>query len=286
MKLLLVAVLVATALATDCIPQVCRCKDGAVSVSTKDADGCDTCYCATGASIAATTTASTAAPTTTKASTAAPATTKAATTAAATTKAATTTAVAGSVNLCPAIPALITCNCKADALPYYATNTNGCLYCGCKAIATTTARTTAAAATTARATTAAATTAAPATTKAAATTAAAATTKAATTTAAANCETPTPCYCNPAKAQLVWQADSEGCPYCFCQAAGSALGVTPATAPDSGNGGVPTVIPVVAAVMGVCVVVAAIAAVFRYRAVNGHLPWAKATEDTSVTSAV
>eukprot|EP00047_Mylnosiga_fluctuans_P008957 m.260949 g.260949 ORF g.260949 m.260949 type:complete len:280 (+) comp24138_c0_seq1:192-1031(+) len=276
LKLLVLAALFAATLATDCVAQACRCKTGSVAVTTKDANGCDTCYCAASS---ATTVATTAAPATTRAATTtvAPVTTSAPTTAKATTKAATTTLAP--VNLCPNIPALSTCACKPDAVPYYATNANGCLYCGCKAVPTTVAPTTTARTTTVATTTKAASTAAVTTTRAA--------TAVVTTTIAPKCETPTPCYCNPTKAQLVWQADSEGCPFCFCQALGSALGVTPATAPDSGSSGVPTAVPIVAAFVGAGVVIAAVAAVYRYRVINGRMPWSKAAApDTTITSDV
>jgi hypothetical protein len=172
------------------------------------------------------------------------------------------------------------CNCGDGSVKYYRTDAWGCVVCGCKAVPTTIVPTTTARPTTARTTTAA-TRAAASSTVAVATTARATTARATTagTTPLASCGVATPCRCR-SDAVVVWQADSNGCPVCYCSAVGSAAtGEEAGSSVGSGSeSSTPSYVPVVVAMVCLFVGLVGVAAVARYRIAHGRFPWAKSEQ--------
>eukprot|EP00048_Salpingoeca_helianthica_P011242 m.161282 g.161282 ORF g.161282 m.161282 type:complete len:202 (-) comp15193_c12_seq5:34-639(-) len=167
------------------------------------------------------------------------------------------------------------CRCAANAreVGSYA---GGCYTCYCEATsAATSAAPTTAAPTTARATTAAATTAR-------ATTAAPTTARATTPASSGSCGTVRQCKCQ-AGAVVMWDIDSNGCPSCYCAAAGSAATGADAAASDSSSSGSASssFVPVVVALACICALMIAVIAVYRFKANHGRFPWgAQAAEET------
>jgi hypothetical protein len=161
------------------------------------------------------------------------------------------------------------CECAPGSVKFFRTDAWGCLVCGCQAsttIATTARPTTARPSTTTTATTPRATTAR-ATTRAPTTAAAATTPRAATTPLVSGaCGTVRQCVCQPT-AHAVWSTNSEGCPFCYCQAnnaQASSAGASGSVDGSSGSGS-SAVVPVVVALVCLCVAMVGVVAVYRYR---------------------
>lgn len=72
----------------------------------------------------------------------------------------------------------------------------------------------------------------------------------------------------------MWRSDSNGCPSCYCEALGSAAassGDNTASGSSASEGGVPGFVPVVIALVCLCVAMVGVIAVYRYRRRNRFL---------------